>query len=209
MTHPAVAEPIYIWPARNQELPPLPRQELRLTSYQRRKPEIGLLKAAYLAVFSLLGAEFAKANALTKVREQIAQPDADSFRDFCFVGEDVGRAVYIVYTRGKTCWGVTIDGHLMLLPSVDADEWEPTLDDIRSSSAQKKFTHTFGADKRFLFPTIHRVPVEGLTDDVRRGLSQVGSLGWEMRVTSDTRVLGNYVSVGRDQDSLWFLDYHE
>ena len=46
-------------------------------------------------MFSLVGAEFAKANALTKVREQIAQPDADILRDFCFAGEDVGRAVYL------------------------------------------------------------------------------------------------------------------
>ena len=62
MTHPAIPEPIYMWPARNQQLPPLTHQKLRLTSYQRRKPEIGLLKAAYLSVFSLLGVEFAKAN---------------------------------------------------------------------------------------------------------------------------------------------------
>ena len=37
------------------------------------------------------------------------------------------------------------------------------------------------------------VSAESLTDDVRRGLSQVGSLGWELRVTSDKRI-GNYVS---------------
>ena len=206
MTHPTVAEPIYMWPARNQPVPPLSRQELRLTSYQRRKPELGLLKAAYLSVFSLLGVEFAKANALSEVRRQIAQPDADILRDFCLVGEETGRGIYIVYTKGRTCWGIAIDGYWVFLPSADSDEWRPALDDLRRSSALKKFTHAFGADRRFLFQTLHRVPVERLTDDVRRGLSQVGSLGWEMRVTSDERVLGNYVSVGRDQDSLWFLE---
>ena len=209
MSHPAIDKSIYLWPTRNEELPSLPYQKLKLSWRQRRKPGIGLLKAAYLSVFSLLGVEFAKANALTKVRRQIVQPDADYFRDFCFVGEDVGRAVYIVYTRGHTCWGVTIDGHLMLLPSVEANEWNPTLDDLLRSSALKKFTHTFGADRRFLFQEIHRVPVESLTDDVRQGVRQVGSLGWDMRVRQHNRIVGNYVSVGRDQDSLWFLEYHQ
>ena len=208
LTHPAAAESIYMWPARNQRLPPFPRQELRLTSYQRRKPEIGLLKAAYLSVFSLLGVEFAKAQALIEVRKQIAQPDADIFRDFCLVGKETGRAIYIVYTKGRTCWGVAIDGYWVFLPSADCDEGRPALDDVRRATTAKKFTHTFGADKRLLFNTIHRVPVESLPDDVRRGLSQVGSLGWELRVTSDKRI-GNYVSVGRDQDSLWFLECHE
>ena len=204
MTHPAVAEPVYMWPARNQRLPPFPRQELRLISYQRRKPEIGLLKAAYLSVFSLLGVDFAKANTLLAVRRQIAQPDADIFRDFCLVGKDTGRAIYIVYAKGRTCWGVAIDGYWVFLPSADSDEWKPALDDVRRSSALRKFTHTFG--RRFLFKTIHRVALENLPDDVRRGLSQVGSLGWELRETSDKRV-DNYVSVGRDHESLWFLKY--
>ena len=159
-------------------------------------------------MFSLLGVEFAKANALTRVRAQIAQPDADIFRDFCFTGKDVGRAVSIVYTRGKTCWGVTIDGHWMLLPSVDADEWNPTLDDVRQSSAIKKFTHVFGADRRFLFQKIHGVPIRTLTDDVRRGLGHVGSLGWHMQVKSDS-LTNDFISIGRDHDSLWFLQYHE
>ncbi len=206
MTHPAVADPIYMWPARNQQVPPLPRQTLRLISYQRRKSEIGLLKAAYLSVFSLLGVEFAKANALIEVRRQIAQPDADILRNFCLVGEETGRGIYIVYTKGRTCWGIAIDGYWVFLPSADSDEWRPALDDVRRSSALKKFTHSFGADRRFLFQPLHKVPVESLTDDVRRGLSQLGSLGWEMRATSDKRILGNFVSVGRDQDSLWFLE---
>ena len=208
MTHPAIPEPIYMWPARNQQLPPLTHQKLRLTSYQRRKPEIGLLKAAYLSVFSLLGVEFAKANSLTKVRKQIAQPDDDSYRDFCFAGEDVGRAVCIVYTRGKTCWGVSIDGHWVLLPSVDADEWNPTLDDLRQPSAIKKFTHAFEANRRCLFQRIYRLPIRTLTDDVRQGLGQVGSLGWHMRADSNS-LKNDFISVGRDQDSLWFLEYYE
>ena len=208
MTHPATLQPIYIWPARNQQLPPLTHQKLRLTSYQRRKPEIGLLKAAYLSVFSLLGVEFAKANSLAKVRKQIAQPDDDSYRDFCFTGEDVGRAVCIVYTTGKTCWGVSIDGHWVLLPSADADECNLTLDDLREYSAIKKFTHAFGANRRFLFQMIYRVPIRTLTDDVRQGLGQVGSLGWHMRVETNS-LKNDFISVGRDQDSLWFLEYHE
>jgi len=198
-----------MWPARNQRLPPLARRELRLVSYQRRKPEVGLLKAAYLSVFALLGVEFAKAEALVNVRNQIAQPDADIFRDFCFNGKKTGRAIYIVYTKGRTCWGIAIDGYWVFLPSADSDQGKPALDDVRRASALKKFTHTFGAGRRFLFQTIHKVPVESLTDDVRRGLSQVGSLGWELRVTSEKRILGNYVSVGRDQESLWFLECHE
>lgn len=209
MVHPAVADPIYMWPARNQRLPPLARRELRLVSYQRRKPEVGLLKAAYLSVFALLGVEFAKADALIKVRRQIAQPDADIFRDFCLVGKDSGRAIYIVYAKGRTCWGIAIDGYWVFLPSAESGEWKPALDDARRASTLKKFTHTFGAGRRFLFPTIHKVPVESLTDDVRLGLSQVGSLGWELRVTSDNRILGNYVSVGRDHESLWLLECHE
>ena len=206
MTHPTVTDPIYMWPARNQQMPPLPRQTLRLVSYERRKSEIGLLKAAYLSVFSLLGVEFAKANALVEVRKQIAQPDADILRNFCLVGGETGRGIYIVYTKGRTCWGIAIDGYWVFLPSADSDAWRPALDDVRRSSAFKKFTHSFGADRRFLFQTLHKVPVESLTDDVRQGLSQVGSLGWEMRVTSGKRIHGSFVSVGRDQDALWFLE---
>ena len=210
ISHPAISHSIYMWPARNQQLPSLVHQKMRLTWKQRRKPEIGLLKIAYLAVFSLVGAGFAKAKALERVRAQIMRPDEELFRDFCFVlGEDVGRAVYIVYAEGRTCWGVAIDGHLVCLPSVDADEWKPMLDDLRRSSALKKFTHTFGADRRYLFQEIHRVPVKSLTDDVRQGLRQVGSLGWDMRVQHGNRIVGNYVSVGRDQESLWFLEHHQ
>ena len=206
MTHPAVAYHIYMWPARNQQVPPLPHQTLRLISYQRRKPEIGLLKVAYLSVFALLGVEFAKANALIAVRKQIAQPDAEIFRDFCLVSEETGRGIYIVYTKGRTCWGIAIDGYWVFLPSADSDGWKPDLDDVQRFATFKKFTHTFGAERWFFFQALHKIPIDNLTDDVRRGLSQVGSLGWEMRVTSDKRILGNYVSVGRDQAALWFLE---
>ena len=118
MSHPAVSQPIYMWPAPNQQAPSLAHQPLKLTGYQRRKPEVGLLKAAYLSVFSLLGVEFAKANALTNVRAQIQQPDADLYRNFCFAGEDVGREIYVMYTKETTCWAVAIDGYWVLLPSL-------------------------------------------------------------------------------------------
>ena len=197
-----------MWPARNQRLPPFPRQELRLTSYQRRKPEIGLLKAAYLSVFSLLGVEFAKAHALIEVRKQIAQPDADIFRDFCLVGKETGRAIYIVYTKGRTCWGVAIDGYWVFLPNADCDEGRPLWMMSAVPRPQRNSRIHLARTNGSSLILSTGVPVESLTDDVRRGLSQVGSLGWELRVTSDKRI-GNYVSVGRDQDSLWFLECHE
>ena len=151
----------------------------------------------------------ARAPALAKVREQITQPDSDVFRDFCFTRENVGRAVYIMYTKGMAYWTVAIDGYWVLLPGAHAADWKPDLDAIRRFSALKKFTHTFGADRRFHFHEIHKVPIKRLTDDVRQGLLQVGSLGWDMRVRHDNRILGNYISVGRDQDWLWFLEYHQ
>ena len=47
-----------------------------------------------------------------------------------------------------------------------------------------------------------------LPDDVQRGLSQVGSLGWDTSVEANGQAV-DVVSVGRDQDSLWFLEYHQ
>ena len=113
------------------------------TGYQRRKPEVGLLKAAYLSVFSLLGVEFAKAKALTNVRAQIQQPDADLYRNFCFAGEDVGREIYIMYTKETTCWAVAIDGYWVLLPSVDTDERSFPFDSLRNVLDMKKLAHVF------------------------------------------------------------------
>ena len=56
------------------------------------------MKAAYLSVFALLGVEFAKANALIAVRKQIAQPDADIFRDFWLVGKETGRGIFWLFS---------------------------------------------------------------------------------------------------------------
>ena len=208
MSHPAILKPMYMWPALNQKATSLAHQQLRLTGYQRRKPEVGLLKAAYLSVFSLLGVEFAKAKALTNVRAQIQQPDADLYRNFCFAGEDVGREIYIMYTKETTCWAVAIDGYWVLLPSVDTDERSFPFDSLRNVLDMKKLAHVFRVDSRPRFPTIYKVPVELLPDAVQRGLGQVGSLGWDTSVEANGQAV-DVVSVGRDQDSLWFLEYHQ
>ena len=90
---------VYIRPTRKQELPRILTERFRLSwgTRGRRAIEIGLLKAAYLAVFAILGVEFAKAKALRKVREQIAQPDEKLLAHFCLRSEQPrGRAVCLV-----------------------------------------------------------------------------------------------------------------
>ena len=85
MSHPAVDGALYLRPTRKQELPRLPTTELKLAWAQRkhRSVTVGLLKSAYLAVFAIVGVEFAKAEALGRVRAQIQQPDDLILDNFC------------------------------------------------------------------------------------------------------------------------------
>ena len=96
----------------------------------------------------------------------------------------------------------------VLLPSVDTDERSFPFDSLRNVLDMKKLAHVFRVDSRPRFPTIYKVPVELLPDAVQRGLGQVGSLGWDTSVEANGQAV-DVVSVGRDQDSLWFLEYHQ
>ena len=161
-----------------------------------------------MSVFYLLGVEFAKAKALTNVRAQIQQPDADLYRNFCFAGEDVGREIYVMNTKETTCWAVTIDGYWVFLPRLDADEQSFPFGGPPNVVGMKKLADVFRGGSRPRFPTIYKVPVERLEDDVQRGLGEVGSLGWYTSVEANGHAV-DVVSVGRDQDSLWFLEHHQ
>ena len=109
ISHPSTDNRVYVRPTRNQQLPrPFPREAFRLSwrTRGRRSIEVGLLKAAYLAVFAIVGVEFAKANALRKVREQIAHPDEKLFDNFCLRSEKArGRAICLVHRKGRNVLG--------------------------------------------------------------------------------------------------------
>ena len=91
---------------------------------------------------------------------------------------------------------------------LDADERSFPFVSPRNVVDMKKLAHVFRVDSRPRFPTIYKVPVELLADDVQRGLGQVGSLGWDTSVEEKGHAV-DVVSVGRDQDSLWFVEYHQ
>ena len=207
ITHPKTNGALYLRPTRKQELPRLSTTGLKLSWGQRkhRSIEIGLLKSAYLAVFAIVGVEFAKAKALRRVREQIAQPDKALLENFCIpCRRDTGRRICLVYKGGKTCWGVMLDGFMVLIPSIDDEKWNPTID-IREISAIKQFTQTFGASKNFMFPAVTEITIAALGEHAARGMEQVGSLGWELKVTAKEAVR-HFVSIGRRGEILWLLN---
>ena len=98
-----------------------------------------------------------------------------------------------------------LDRFLVLLPSIDDDDWSPTAEVIPNISNVKQFTHTFGASRHFLFPAVTEVPVTALGEQFARGLHQVGSLGWELTVQANDNV-EHYLSVGGRDKSLWLLN---
>ena len=206
MSHPAAQEKVYIRPTRTYALPPFPKSGFTLTWTQRpsRAAQIGLLKAAYLAVFSFVGVRFAKAKALQKVREQIAEPGEPVLENFCVAGpRDSGRAICLVHRTGRTCWGVVLEGVMVLLPSMDDEDWNPSLADHPISRVQR-FTHAFGSRRGIFFPRLYEVPVTEAAPAVARGITQVGALGWELKVTKG-EAARFFVSVGGRPDCLFFL----
>ena len=208
INHPSVDGSLYLRPTRKQELPRLPTAELKLAWVQRKQRSIaiGLLKAAYLAVFAIVGVEFAKAKALRRVRAQIRQPDELILENFCIpCRKHTGRRICLVYRSGsKTCWGVMLDGFMVLIPSMDDEEWKST-GDIQEISTIKQFTQTFGASKNVLFPAVAEIPVTALP---ARGIEEVGSLGWELRAKA-METVRHFVSIGRRGEKLWLLEVRQ
>ena len=206
MSHPAAQEKVYIRPTRKYSLPPFPKLGFALTWVQRpsRAAQIGLLKAAYLAVFSFVGVPFAKAKALQKVREQIAHPAESVLESFCVSGpRDSGRAICLVHRAGSTCWGVVLEGVMVLLPSMDDEDWNPNLADHPISRVQR-FTHAFGSRRGMFFPQLYEVPLAEVGPAVTRGITQVGSLGWQLKITKGDAARF-FISVGGRPDCLFFL----
>ncbi|MCY4601394.1 MAG: hypothetical protein OXF27_15920 [Acidobacteria bacterium] len=204
MTHPQVNRPVYLWPTRKQQLPPLPRETFQL-SWNTRKAhyvKVGLLKVAYLAVFALMGVQFAQASALRRVREQIAQPDRELLRNYCAVTDrPTGRAVCVVYNKGRTCWGVDLDGFLVIVPSMDDHEWDPQPSDFQTITRVRALTRTFGASRRYLFPDITEFPTALLGADVARVIETVGSMGWELTLKAGDKKV-HLISVGGKDGTL-------
>ena len=209
-SHPNADDTLYVRPTRRQELPLLPTDGFGLSwgTRSQRLIEIGLLKAAYLAVFSLLGVEFAKARALRKVRQQIAQPAETLLANFCLRSERTrSRAVCLVYRGGTTCWGVILDSFLVLIPSLDDDTWAQRDQDPHSILKLKQFTHTFGASRDVMFPALTQLPVTALGEQFAQAFQQVGSLGWELRVEGNG-IEEHFVSLGRRANNLLLLNVY-
>ena len=98
-----------------------------------------------------------------------------------------------------------LDRFLVLIPSIDDDDWNPREEDIQNISAIKQFTHTFAAPRDFLFPPVIEVPVAALGEQFSTGLEQVGSLGWELKAQAN-KMVEHFVSIGRRDKTLWFLN---
>ena len=74
MSHPATPDQVHIW-SKSHLLPKVTgTKRIQLQWKQRPNPEVGLLKSAYLALYSILGTQYARDPALTPVRIQIQQP---------------------------------------------------------------------------------------------------------------------------------------
>ena len=100
---------------------------------------LGLLKSAYLMVFSLLGAvgyRYAQGEAVTSIREQLLSPEKGLVRPFVAFNADTDNTEHAVLLWTEyQCWAVKIRTNLVVLPpggSIDryrslAEAFEPPL----------------------------------------------------------------------------------
>ena len=99
---------------------------------------LGLLKSAYLMVFSLLGAtgyRYAQGEAVTSIREQLLSPEKELFRPLVAFTDTANTEHAVLLWTEYQCWAVKIRTDLVILPpggSIDryrrlAEALEPPL----------------------------------------------------------------------------------
>ena len=201
MSHPATPDQVHIW-SKSHLLPKVTgTKRIQLQWKQRPNPEVGLLKSAYLALYSILGTQYARDPALTPVRTQIQQPHATILSDYTFKISPGDRSICIAYTQPRCCWAVSLDGYLALLPGAGDTSWPGHCFDINDLQKidYKCLSNAFSARSHEI--QVDEIPISETDTDVRRGIRQVGPLGWEIREARDNKCR-TFVSVGGDENKL-------
>ena len=103
------------------------RFEVSYKRPQTRYANVSWLKAAYLSVFSLLGAcgyMYAEGSAIRQVREQIQEPDKDIIRNYALESENPCGPDGVLLNRKKhPCWAVKMNKCIVLLPGSEDDSF--------------------------------------------------------------------------------------
>ena len=177
LSHPATPLKVHIW-SESHLLPRMGAQRVQLQWRQRGHPEVGLLKSAYLAVYALVGAAYAKDPAVAAVRKQIQEPDSRTLTDYAFNVPIRERLISIAYVLPRSCWAVFIDGNLILLPGSGDTEWPSRR--FRGDHLQqinyRRLPDRFGTQ----YPRTEIAEICITDEHTKRGILEVGPVGWEI-----------------------------
>ena len=92
---------------------------VRFETPNERLASVALLKAAYLSVFSLfgeIGYGYARGSAVSKIREQILNPEDQIIERFAIHTTSGGRHSIFLPTDRRHCWAVRFGNFIVLLP---------------------------------------------------------------------------------------------
>ena len=198
LSHPATPLEVHIW-SQSHPLPSIGGKRFQLEWTERQHPEVGLLKSAYLALYSMLGTRYATDPAIRPVREQIRDPSSSRLENYAFNVPVRERRICIAYVLPRSCWAIFLDGYLVLLPGSGDTDWEQRCfsADYLQQIDYRRLPDIFNSQHRGL--EIAEIP---LTEEhTRRGVCQVGPVGWKIvqRGGDKGRTL---VSVGGNENSV-------
>lgn len=116
------------------------RMSFTAAGYHRRREAVGLLRVAYLATFAVFGYSCILSPVYDKIREQIANPDAEilphAWRNRNRARDSARRIWFVV--EPITCLGVQIDETMVLLPVHPIDNLYEELDRTGEAPLQSK-----------------------------------------------------------------------
>ena len=139
---------------------------------------LGLLKSAYLMVFSLLGTagyRYAQRQAVTSIREQLLSPAKERIRPLVVYADDndnpsIPDHAMLMLTKYR-CWAVKIHTEFVILPTGGSMDWRERI----AGALELPMTLPTGSTVLWTAPTFRGSPVYGKKSDALTAKHVFGS----------------------------------
>ena len=140
------------------------RVRLRWTEPKLDLILLGLLKSAYLMVFSLLGTagyRYAQRQAVASIREQLLSPEKERIRPLVVYADDndnphIPDHAMLMLTKYR-CWAVKIHTKFVILPTGGSMDWRERI----SGALELPMTLPTCSVVRWTAPAFHGSPIYG------------------------------------------------